>query len=53
MQSWEWEALPPALQPPYHPAHACHVDREALWSQLAAKLRARYGFMEEAGDGQC
>jgi len=33
-------------------AHACHVDREALWSQLAAKLREWYGF-EEAGDGQC
>jgi hypothetical protein len=35
-------------------AHACHVSRETLWAEMEAKLRARYGFVdEEAGDGQC
>jgi len=31
MQPWEWEALPPPLQPPYHPAVLCAKRAQLLY----------------------
>ena len=37
MQTWEWEALPPVLQPPYTPPQVCDL-RAALLHEVSALM---------------